>query len=89
MCGRDMNILGQDAPKMTLLQKYLIFQKRKKKGAPNRFTDIKQSAFYRLFHKQKMFHHFMWTTSASNKEQMFIPKPTRPTYKITIYKISI
>jgi hypothetical protein len=54
-----MSILGQDALKMTLLQKYLIFQKRKKKDALSRFTDIKQNAFYRLFRKQKMSHHFM------------------------------
>ena len=54
-----MSILGQDAQKMTLLQKYLILQKRKKKDAPNRFTDIKQNAFYPLCHKQKMSHPFM------------------------------
>jgi hypothetical protein len=65
-----MSILGQDAQKTTLLQKYLILQKRKKKGAPNRFTDIKQNVFYPLCHKQKMFRHFMSTTSASNKERM-------------------
>jgi hypothetical protein len=66
-----MSILGQDAQKMTRLQKYLILQKRKKKGAPSRFTVIKQNAFYRLCHKQKMFHHFTSTTSALNIERKF------------------
>jgi hypothetical protein len=66
-----MSILGQDAPKMTRLQKYLIFQKRKKKGAPSRFTAIKQNAFYRLFRKQKMSHHFTLMKNALNIERKF------------------
>jgi hypothetical protein len=66
-----MSILGQDAQKMTRLQKYLILQKRKKKGAPSRFTAIKQNAFYQLFRKQKTFHHFTSTTSALNIGRMF------------------
>jgi hypothetical protein len=66
-----MSILDQDAPKLTRLQKYLILQKRKKRGVQSRFTVIKQNVFYRLFRKQKMFRHFTSTTSALNIERKF------------------
>jgi hypothetical protein len=66
MFERDMSIFDHDARKTILRQNYLIFQKKKKKGARNRFTVTKPNAFYGLSRKRQTFLLSKLITNVSN-----------------------